>query len=131
MNDGGEFLVLDEGTWNRNRNRNWNRNPVGLRLSEVHRRSRVFRDAVHRSRQTAPGARPELIDAVEARARELGCRVMDIHIVNLREELPAYYRRLGLCGNRDPAVLGPRACQPAVFLHRHVEAVVTESAGPM
>jgi N-acetylglutamate synthase-like GNAT family acetyltransferase len=36
-----------------------------------------------------------LIDAVEARARERGCRGMDIHIVNLREELPAYYRSLG------------------------------------
>ena len=37
----------------------------------------------------------ELIDAAEARGRERGCRHMDIHIVNLREELPAYYRRLG------------------------------------
>jgi pantoate--beta-alanine ligase len=35
-----------------------------------------------------------LIDAAEARARNRGCRHMDIHIVNLREELPAYYRRL-------------------------------------
>jgi GNAT superfamily N-acetyltransferase len=37
----------------------------------------------------------QLIDAVEARARDCGCRFMDIHIVNLREELPAYYRRFG------------------------------------
>lgn len=36
-----------------------------------------------------------LIDAVEARARERGCRYMDIHIVNLREELPGFYRRFG------------------------------------
>jgi ribosomal protein S18 acetylase RimI-like enzyme len=36
-----------------------------------------------------------LVAAVEARARERGCRFMDIHIVNLRQELPAYYRRLG------------------------------------
>jgi ribosomal protein S18 acetylase RimI-like enzyme len=36
-----------------------------------------------------------LIDAVETRARNRGCRFMDIHIVNLREELPGYYRRLG------------------------------------
>jgi GNAT superfamily N-acetyltransferase len=36
-----------------------------------------------------------LIDAVEVRARELGCRHMDIHIVNLREELPGFYRKLG------------------------------------
>ena len=36
-----------------------------------------------------------LIDAAEELARRRGCCSMDIHIVNLREELPAYYRRLG------------------------------------
>ena len=36
-----------------------------------------------------------LIDAVEARSREAGCPRMKIHIVNLREELPPFYRRLG------------------------------------
>jgi GNAT superfamily N-acetyltransferase len=36
-----------------------------------------------------------LIDAVEARARAAGCPSMKIHIVNLREELPPFYRRLG------------------------------------
>jgi GNAT superfamily N-acetyltransferase len=41
----------------------------------------------------------QLIDAVEARARDRGCRVMDIHIVDLREELPPYYRRLGYVEN--------------------------------
>jgi GNAT superfamily N-acetyltransferase len=41
----------------------------------------------------------QLIDAVEARARERGCRAMDIHIVDLREELPPYYRRLGYVEN--------------------------------
>jgi ribosomal protein S18 acetylase RimI-like enzyme len=37
----------------------------------------------------------QLIEAVEARARERGCRYMDIHIVNLREELPGFYRKFG------------------------------------
>jgi GNAT superfamily N-acetyltransferase len=36
-----------------------------------------------------------LIDAVEARSRAAGCPRMKIHIVNLREELPPFYRRLG------------------------------------
>jgi ribosomal protein S18 acetylase RimI-like enzyme len=36
-----------------------------------------------------------LIDAAEARARERGCRAMDIHIVNLRQELPGFYQKLG------------------------------------
>lgn len=36
-----------------------------------------------------------MVDAAEARARARGCRFMDMHIVNVREELPPYYRRLG------------------------------------
>lgn len=36
-----------------------------------------------------------LIDAVEAVARDAGCHEMEIHIVNLREELPPFYRALG------------------------------------
>jgi N-acetylglutamate synthase-like GNAT family acetyltransferase len=36
-----------------------------------------------------------LIAAAEAFARGAGCRFMDLCIVNLREELPAYYAKLG------------------------------------
>ncbi len=36
-----------------------------------------------------------LIQAAEERARERGCSHMDLQIVNLREELPAFYRKLG------------------------------------
>ena len=36
-----------------------------------------------------------LIDAVESRWRAAGCPRIRIHIVNLREELPPFYRRLG------------------------------------
>ena len=36
-----------------------------------------------------------LVNAAEAYARAHGCRFMDITIVNLREELPAFYRKLG------------------------------------
>ena len=50
--------------------------------------------------QQGHGLGRHLIDTVEARSRERGCRHMDIHIVNLREELPEFYRRLGYvdCG---------------------------------
>ena len=37
----------------------------------------------------------QLIAAAEAYLRERGCREVQIHIVNLREELPPFYRRLG------------------------------------
>ena len=36
-----------------------------------------------------------LIAAVESRCRAAGCQRMKIHIVNLRKELPPFYRRLG------------------------------------
>jgi GNAT superfamily N-acetyltransferase len=36
-----------------------------------------------------------LIDEAENYARASGCRAMDIRIVNLRAELPPFYRRLG------------------------------------
>ena len=34
-----------------------------------------------------------LIDAVEARCRAAGCRALDIEVVDLRAELPAFYAR--------------------------------------
>jgi GNAT superfamily N-acetyltransferase len=36
-----------------------------------------------------------LVAAAEAHAREAGCRFMDLQVVDLREELPPFYRRLG------------------------------------
>jgi ribosomal protein S18 acetylase RimI-like enzyme len=36
-----------------------------------------------------------LVEEAESRCRAAGCRHMDIQVVNLREELPPYYRRLG------------------------------------
>jgi GNAT superfamily N-acetyltransferase len=58
-----------------------------------------------------------LIDAAEARARERGCRVMEIHIVNLREELPGYYRRLGYLETGVLPFSEPdRASRPCFFI---------------
>ncbi len=41
------------------------------------------------------GIGSRLVAAAEEWAREKGCRFMDLRIVNLREDLPAFYRRLG------------------------------------
>ena len=58
-----------------------------------------------------------LIAAVEARARERGCRFMDIHIVNLREELPGYYGRLGYIEQGTlPFSDSSRASRPCHFI---------------
>lgn len=58
-----------------------------------------------------------LIAAAEARATERGCRFMDIHIVNLREELPPYYRRLGyVVQGTIPFPTPERASRPCHFI---------------
>jgi len=36
-----------------------------------------------------------LVEAAEERARAVGCTHMDLRVVNLREELPAFYNKLG------------------------------------
>ncbi len=36
-----------------------------------------------------------IIEALEARCLGAGCRTIEIHVVNLREELPPFYRRFG------------------------------------
>lgn len=36
-----------------------------------------------------------LVDAAEDHCRRAGCRAMDIRVVDLRTELPSFYRRLG------------------------------------
>jgi GNAT superfamily N-acetyltransferase/uncharacterized protein YndB with AHSA1/START domain len=48
-------------------------------------------DPSHRSR----GLARRLIEAVEQRGRAAGCRSLDLDVVNLREELPAFYEKLG------------------------------------
>jgi GNAT superfamily N-acetyltransferase len=59
----------------------------------------------------------QLIGAVEARARERGCRFIDIHIVDLREELPPYYRGLGYVENGSLPFSEPeRASRPCSFV---------------
>ncbi|SPE40502.1 Acetyltransferase, GNAT family [Candidatus Sulfopaludibacter sp. SbA3] len=41
------------------------------------------------------GLGKRLVEAAEEHCRKLGCRAMDLQIVNLRRELPAFYQRLG------------------------------------
>jgi GNAT superfamily N-acetyltransferase len=50
--------------------------------------------SVEPSRQ-GEGLGRRLIAEVEERCRRRGCRVMEILVVDLREELPPLYRRLG------------------------------------
>lgn len=54
--------------------------------------------AVDPARQRA-GMGSRLIDAAERYCRAAGCRFMDLTIVNLRTELPGYYRSRGYVEN--------------------------------
>ena len=40
-----------------------------------------------------------LVEAAEEHCRTRGCRAMDLRVVNVRAELPAFYRRLGYAEN--------------------------------
>jgi len=46
-------------------------------------------------RSQGRGLGRSMIAAVESRFRAQGCRAIDIHVVNLRKELPPFYERLG------------------------------------
>lgn len=49
--------------------------------------------------QQRSGIGGRLIAAAEEECRGAGCRYMDLTLVNLRTELPDYYRRFGYCEN--------------------------------
>jgi GNAT superfamily N-acetyltransferase len=57
-----------------------------------------------------------LVDAAEARARAAGCVAMDIRVVNLRAELPAFYQRLGYAEIGVETANEPRALRPFHFV---------------
>jgi GNAT superfamily N-acetyltransferase len=58
-----------------------------------------------------------LIAAAEDRCRRKGCREMEIHVVDLRQELPPIYRRLGYVEvGTEPFPDAERAKIPARFV---------------
>ena len=127
MNAGGEFLVLDGGSV---RGGDLSAEAQGARAEAAKRgtpvgcvylkcqgeRAYFGMLSIDPARQRQ-GLGRRLIDAAEARARKRGCRAMDIHIVNLREELPAYYRRLGYVETGTLPFPDPdRASRPCFFV---------------
>ncbi len=97
MNDGGEFLAIDDRE--------------GKMAGCVYLKCRGDRAYFGMLSIDPPKQRQglgrTLIEAVEARARERGCRFMDIHIVNLREELPALLSPSWICRPGHAPVFGP------------------------
>ena len=105
MNEGGEFLVLEGEPF------------AGCVYLKVTGDRAYFGMLSIDPPRQGRGLGRRLIDAVEARARERGCRYMDIHIVNLREELPPYYRRCGYVESGTAPFSDPeRASRPCSFI---------------
>jgi len=57
-----------------------------------------------------------MMAAAERHSRDAGCRAIDIRIVNLRTELPPFYRSLGFVSNGTAPFEDPRLFKPAHFL---------------
>jgi GNAT superfamily N-acetyltransferase len=62
------------------------------------------------------GIGKKLIAAAEEYARENGSAHMDIRVVNLREELPPFYRRLGYVESGTEELLGEAIKMPCHFV---------------
>lgn len=55
----------------------------------------------------------QIVADVEARLRRAGCHALDIYVVNLRTELPPYYRKLGFVESGTIPFMDPaEATQP-------------------
>ena len=82
--------------------------------------------------QQGSGLGRRLIDAAEAWARERGCTSMWLEAVNLREELPPYYRRLGyeISGTQPwPEDSLERISRPAHFIIMNKQLAAAAPAG--
>jgi GNAT superfamily N-acetyltransferase len=71
--------------------------------------------AVEPSRQ-GTGLGRRLVELAEQYVRDRGCSAMDIRVVNLRTELPPFYRKLGYVESGTESVTEPRAVQPFHFI---------------
>jgi GNAT superfamily N-acetyltransferase len=58
----------------------------------------------------------QLVEVAEQRCRDAGCRIMEMHTVNLRLELPPYYRKLGYVESGTAPFTSERLKQPAHFV---------------
>ena len=109
MNSGGEFLVLRDSA---------DEDSISGCLYVKCAADRAYFGMLSIDpRRQRKGLGATLVEAAETRARHRGCRFMDIHIVNLREELPGYYRRLGYVENGTLPFSDPyRASRPCHFI---------------
>ncbi len=68
---------------------------AGCVYAELRRERGYFGLLAVDPRRQRSGIGARLIAAAEQHCRSAGCHVMDLTFVNVRQELPAYYRRFG------------------------------------
>ena len=66
--------------------------------------------------QQSRGLGRRLVEAAEAHCRVSGCRVVDIRVVNLRTELPPFYRKLGYVATGTEPYSDEDATRPCHFI---------------
>ena len=66
--------------------------------------------------QQGRGLGRQMMAAAEQHARSLGCHALDIRIINLRTELPPFYRALGFVDNGTEPFDDPLLTKPAHFI---------------
>jgi len=71
--------------------------------------------AVNPARQ-GTGLGRQLMALAEQTTRAAGCTNLDIRVVNLRSELPPFYRKLGFVDNGTEPLTDPALKKPAHFL---------------
>lgn len=100
----GEFLIADD---------------AGCVYIELRGDSRCYLGLLSvRPTVQGTGLGGKLMSAAEDRARELRCQFIDIRVVNLREELPPFYRRLGYVETGTSEFTpGVETLLPCHFLH--------------
>jgi GNAT superfamily N-acetyltransferase len=89
MMSSGRFLLVDESLQG-------GEPPLAACVYMKHTGDRAYFGLLSvRPERQGRGLGKRLIHTVETFGRAAGCREMEIHIVNLREELPPFYRSLG------------------------------------
>ena len=72
------------------------------------------------------GLARQIVAEVEERLRQVGCEALDIYVVNLRTELPPYYRKLGFVESGTKAFPEPAdTIQPC-----HIIVMTKDLRGP-
>ena len=116
----GEFLVAEDSA----------RRIVGCVYLEIQKGRTYFGMLSIDPSEQGRGYGRALIEAVESMSRERGSRAIDIHIVNLREDMQTFYGRLGYLERGTLPFSQPdRASRPCHFIVMTKELAGQRDAG--